>query len=235
VSGDQLPLPVADSPPDATTTATARRLPPRIVPMLAEPGPAPFDDPDYLFEPWWPGIRLHVFIEAAALRFQGDQMADPAAAFPELHALVERVAVDGVVLDGTLLVLDDDAHPDPGLLRRRLADPSERGGHPAFVASDLLYEDGRSLLNRPFAERRERLLICLRDSDEVVVARGFREEGRVVARALSAMGIEALSARRLSARHRGGAAGEAWLRLPVEPAPAPRQRPSLTLIQRLPL
>ena len=31
---------------------------------------APFDDPGYLFEPWWPGARAIAFCEHGALRLQ---------------------------------------------------------------------------------------------------------------------------------------------------------------------
>jgi hypothetical protein len=48
------------------------------------------------------------------------------------------------------------------------------------------------------------------------------------------MGIDAVSARRLDARHRAGPAGDAWLRVSLEPLPV-RERPSLALILRLPL
>jgi hypothetical protein len=56
----------------------------------------------------------------------------------------------------------------------------------------------------------------------------------VVAEALARLGIDGLSARRLSSRYRAGVAGDAWLRTPVTPA-EPRPRPTLALLLRLPL
>ena len=55
-----------------------------------------------------------------------------------------------------------------------------------------------------------------------------------MAEALGRFGLTAVSARKLDARYRSGPAGEAWLRLPLEP-PAITERPRLALIQRLPL
>jgi len=52
--------------------------------------------------------------------------------------------------------------------------------------------------------------------------------------ALAALGIDGLSAKRLSARYRPGPGREAWLRAPISP-PEPRPRPTLALILRLPL
>jgi bifunctional non-homologous end joining protein LigD len=229
VSGEQLPLPIDGG------EETASGLPIRVDVMQPTDGDGPFDDADYLFEPWWPGLRTLLFHERGVIRLQSEQLTEPLAAFPELQSVAGQVLLDGTVIDGTLLVLDAESRPDPKLLRDRLTKPHERAGFPAFVASDLLYASGRPLLARPFGERRDRLGVALRDDDRAMVGRAYRGEGTTVARALASMGIEALSARHLGARHRAGAAEGAWLRLPVSPAPATDRRPSLTVIQRLPL
>ena len=198
---------------------------------------APFDDPDYFFEPWWPGARALAFVEAGNLRMQVSGLSDPIAAFPELRDLPEQVLGEGVVLDGTLLVLDDEGRPDAELLRRRLTGDAAGGlqpGRPAYVASDLLWSEGASWMRRPFAARRDRLTAVLPAGDRVIVGRGYVQEGTLVAEALAGLGIDGLSARRLASRYRGGPGAEAWLRAPVRP-PEPRPRPTLALILRLPL
>jgi ATP-dependent DNA ligase len=197
--------------------------------------PGPFDDPAYLFEPWWPGVRAIAFVESGALRLQAEGLADATASFPELGTELPGLLLDdGVALDGTLLALDRSGRLDANLLRARLSgDPG--AGRPAFVASDLLWCGGEPWTRRRFAARRERLSAVLRDGDRCVVGRALRGEGTLLAEALATMGIGALSARRLDARHRAGQAGEAWLRIPIVPAPPVDVRPSLALIQRLPL
>jgi bifunctional non-homologous end joining protein LigD len=194
---------------------------------------APFDDPGYLFEPWWPGVRAMAFCERGALRLQATGLADALAAFPELAPMPEQLAEDGVVLDGTLLVLDEAGRPDPELLRVRLRG-AERPGRPAYVASDLLWSGGQPVVGRSFAVRRGWLEQILAPGDRVTVGRGYVGDGTLVAEALEALGIDALSARELRARHRAGAAGDAWLRAPLTAA-EPRPRPTLALILRLPL
>jgi bifunctional non-homologous end joining protein LigD len=198
---------------------------------------APFDDPDYFFEPWWPGARALAFIESGDLRMQVSGLSDPIAAFPELRDLPGQVLGDGVVLDGTLLVLDEEGRPDAELLRARLTGEAGAGqlaGRPAYVASDLVLSEGISWARRPFAARRDRLSAVLPAGDRVIVGRGYVQEGTLVAEALAGLGIDGLSARRLSSRYRGGPGGDAWLRAPVIP-PEPRPRPTLALILRLPL
>lgn len=195
---------------------------------------APFDDPDYLFEPWWPGLRAIAFIEAGGLRLQVHGLSDALAAFPELNELAPQLRADGVVLDGTLLVLDRGGSPDSTLLRRRLED-GRRSGRPAYVASDLIWCDAAPWARRPYRARRQRLQEVLPDGDRAVVGHGYRGEGTLLAEALARIGLDGLSARRLDARYRAGPSADAWLRAPIVPAPARGGRPSLSLIQRLPL
>lgn len=201
--------------------------------MQATDVAAPFDDPGYLFEPWWPGVRAIAFCERGELRLQVAGLAGAVAAFPELGEMPGQLAEDGVVLDGTVMVLDAAGRPDADRLRARLGGPS-RPGHPAYVASDLLWSGGQPVVGRSFAVRRRWLEAILTPGDRVTVGRAYPADGTLVAEALAALGIEALSARQLAARHRAGPAGSAWLRAPIA-APEPRPRPTLALILRLPL
>ena len=62
----------------------------RVVPMQPTQVDAPFDDPAYFFEPWWPGVRAFAWIDGGRLvRLQAEGMADATAAFPELAELLE--------------------------------------------------------------------------------------------------------------------------------------------------
>jgi bifunctional non-homologous end joining protein LigD len=227
VPGEQLDLPIPTEPGPG--------LPARLAPMQPSVGAGPFDDPAFLFEPWWPGVRALAWIDGGRLvRLQAEGMADALTAFSELgEELPERLTEDGVVLDGWLLALDDGGWLDTDLLRRRLA--GERGaGRPGFVASDLLWSGGAPWHARRFATRREHLASVLRDGDRCVVSHALLGEGTLLAEALARFGLTGISARRLDARYRFGGVGEAWLRLPIEPA-IRTERPRLALIQRLPL
>jgi hypothetical protein len=90
------------------------------------------------------------------------------------------------------------------------------------------------VLRRTFRVRRDWLSAILAPGDRITVGHGYVGDGTLVAEALARLGIDALSGRRLSVRHRAGAAGDAWLRMPVTPA-EPRARPTLALLLRLPL
>lgn len=199
--------------------------------MDPQPGGAPFDDPAYLFEPWWPGSRALVFLEHGRLRMQASELADPLEMLPELQALRDRIMVDGVVLDGMLLVLDGIGHPDRALLRARLEGQREAGGRPAYLALDLLYRNARAVTRRPFAERQMLLRELLRPTEWCAVSHGYAGDGSTVAEALGGLGLTAMSARRLDACYRAGPAGDAWLRIPLGASQRASRRPTLTVIR----
>jgi ATP-dependent DNA ligase len=203
--------------------------------MQPSEGVAPFDDPAYLFEAWWPGVRAQAWVEDGSLvRLRAEGLADALTAFAELSdELPERLMEDGVLLDGWLLALDEGGWLDIDLLRRRLGG-DRSAGRPAFVASDLLWAGGDDQQRRVFSVRRKRLESILLDGDRCVVSHALRGEGTLLAEALARFSLSAISARRLDARYRSGNAGDAWLRVPILPA-LRTERPRLALIQRLPL
>jgi ATP-dependent DNA ligase len=195
---------------------------------------APFDDPGWFFEPWWPGVAATVVMAPDGMRLLG-QLGDPLAAFPELAGMPRQLRARSAVVPGTLLVLDAEGRPDPTALHRRLADPADRSGTGAFIAADLLEHDGELLVDEPFATRRARLLEVVVDGDRFLASRGLHGEGVTLARAAASMGVDAVSARCLDAAWRAGPCPDAWLRFPVEGQPARATRPLLVLLQRLPL
>jgi bifunctional non-homologous end joining protein LigD len=195
---------------------------------------APFDDPGWFFEPWWPGTPATIVVTRDGMRLLG-QLGDPLGAFPELAEVPRQLRARSAVVPGTLLVLDADGRPDAQALHERLVEPVERSGTGAFIAADLLEHDGELLVDEPFATRRARLLEMVEDGDRFLASRGLHGEGLTLAHAAASMGVEAVSARRMDAGWRPGPTPDAWLRFPVVGQPSPATRPLLVLLQRLPL
>ena len=203
--------------------------------MLPVAGLQPFDDADWFFEPWWPGASTMAYIDDGRVKLQTEHLADPLDAFPELREIPGQFADDALIVEGALLVLDDEGRPDADLLRARLAGDHQRGGVPALVVSDLLYASGQSQLELPFAERRARLARVVTDGDRCVISRGLRGDGTTLAEAVASMGIAQISARLLDAPYRPGMRDDSWLRISLHEAPHVPTRPLLALLQRLPL
>jgi len=212
-------------------------LPLRLGFPVATEGGRPFDDDERFFEPWWPGAPAFLRRMGDHVELRTEHLSDPLAIFPELRGVAEGLAADGVIVEGTLLALDAEGRPDVRLLRRHLtgATTADERIEGAFVASDLPYVSGRSLARHPFVERRRRLASVLPSTRHCALGPGLVGEGITLSRAVAALGLEAISARRLDGRWRAGSAGDDWLRLRVADPPSLPTRPFLVLLEKLPL
>jgi ATP-dependent DNA ligase len=122
-----------------------------------------------LFEPKWDGFRAIVFRTKDDVYIQSRDLRPLDRYFPELHdALIERLP-GGCVVDGEIVIatphgLDFDA------LQLRLHPAASRVAKLAketpasFVAFDLLAANGRSIVDAPQRERRDRLETLLADA-----------------------------------------------------------------------
>jgi bifunctional non-homologous end joining protein LigD len=212
-------------------------VPARLGFPVAADGGRPFDDDARFFEPWWPGAHALLRRAGDRLELRTEHLSDPLAIFPELRDSLADLRGDGLIVEGTLLALDEEGRPDAALLRRRLSGGRsvEALAEAAFVAQDLPWFEGDSLARKPFIERRRRLASVVPGNDHCVLGPGLVGEGLTLGRAVASMGLRALSARRLDGRWRAGAAGYAWLRLPLHEPPTVPTRPFLVLLEKLPL
>lgn len=215
---DQLSLPL---------DAAVDRLPdlPALTPMLPRPLPEPFDSEGHLFEPWWGGRRALVFVGPADAPGDGDVRivdadgVDRTAALPELAGTAVRIAARSAVLDGELVVVDEDGRADDEALGSRLR--GEEGRPVAFLAFDLLHLDGRSLLGQPLVRRREALRRVLRPGDEVVAVPAIATEGRALFAAIAAQGLAGMMARQRQGPYLPGTRSRLWRLVPAQAGSVP--------------
>ncbi|HEY8200709.1 MAG TPA: DNA polymerase ligase N-terminal domain-containing protein, partial [Actinomycetota bacterium] len=192
--------------------------PPPPDPMLATLGEGPFDDPAWSFEPKWDGIRAIAVCKDATVLVSRNRN-EITAAYPELRRLHERlVAIDGMV-DGEIVALDNGV-PSFERLQSRMHVRDEReverlaAATPVtFVAFDLVYLDGRSLIDLPFEERRARLEAAIVPSSNVQLSPTVPREGTALYQAARAQRLEGIVAKRLGSRYEPGKRSHAWLKI----------------------
>jgi ATP-dependent DNA ligase len=190
------------------------RLPATLRPMLARTALEPFDSPDHLFEPNWGGTRVLAFIERnaehgrARVRLLDERGRDVAPLLPELERLTERVAADSVVLDGEVVVVDRLGRGDALALASRLR--GKPGPAVAFLAFDVLYHDGRPLLNTALDRRRALLRRLLRPGDEALAVPSIAGDGRALFAAVVDSGIAGVMGRLRRSPYLPGVRSRMW-------------------------
>ncbi len=208
----QAPAPAAGI--DLTGAVTAP-MPSSIEPMLATLAAKPFSDPDWLFEIKWDGFRVQAVLADRAVRLWTRNLKDGATYFPRLLTPPTWIEASQAIVDGEVVALDAAGRPDFGLLQERLGDASAPGL--VFQAFDLLYLDGRSLLNVPLEDRKRLLQSVLRPHPRVRFATHVIGEGSAFYEAAEAQGLEGIIAKLRRSRYEPGRRSAAWLKLKIRP------------------
>ncbi|MDQ2817758.1 MAG: non-homologous end-joining DNA ligase [Candidatus Eremiobacteraeota bacterium] len=167
--------------------------------MLATLVAEPFDDPGWLFETKWDGVRaLCTIAEGGRVSLTSRNGLDLAGQFPELAALDKAFGALPVLLDGEIASLDSDGRSSFQRLQGRLnrPDPDRRVREATpvtYVVFDLLYHGGRDLRSRPLSYRKSLLERSLRaGARSVSYSKHIVGEGRKLYELAQAYSLEGI-------------------------------------------
>jgi bifunctional non-homologous end joining protein LigD len=191
-------------------------LPQKVEPMLATLATKPFDDEDWLFEIKWDGFRVEAIVDDGKSRILTRNLNDAATYFPRLLGTPSRwIEAEQAVVDGEVVALDDDGRPDFSLLQTKLGDKEATGL--VYQVFDLLYLDGRSLLDVPLEDRKRLLRSVLKDHPRVRFASHVVGDGKAFFDAASKLGVEGMVAKLRRSRYEPGRRTGAWLKIKIRP------------------
>ena len=192
-------------------------LPLDVSPMLATTGPLPADDGRWSYEVKWDGVRALVAVEDGRVRLVSRNGNDISAAYPELRGLAAALG-SPALLDGEVVAFDENGRPDFGRLQSRM---HARRPSPALVTGtpvtlllfDALHVDGDSLLDQPYAQRREVLEALPLSGERWQVPPAFPGDGEAVMTATRAQGMEGVVAKRKDSRYEPGRRSDCWVKV----------------------
>ncbi len=181
-------------------------LPRGLTPMLATPGDVSIlDDDEWAFETKWDGFRLIAEIADGAVTLRSRKGLIVTGRYPRVAALGHELAGHSVVLDGEAVVFDDHGVASLGLLQ---ADAAQAG----FVAFDVLYLDGTSLLRKRYSDRRRVLEALAGRAPSLVVPPRLDGPGANALRYSQEHGMEGVVAKRRDSVYLPGKRGHAWVK-----------------------
>ena len=174
-----------------------------VAPMKAVLGTLPPDDEGWAYEIKWDGYRTLAFVDRRCCPAADEQLArrdrEMARARRPGRGRPRRPAI----LDGELVVLDDDGRPRFELVQRH-----ERQA--AFYVFDVLSIDGHDTIELPYEDRR-RLLVDLVDAGDNWMVPGHRVgDGAELLDATLTQGLEGVMAKRLGTTYQPGKRTPNW-------------------------
>ncbi|MEV0853862.1 ATP-dependent DNA ligase [Nocardia fluminea] len=183
-----------------------KNFPRGLAPMLATADDIEsLTSADWAFETKWDGFRVIVEIHDGTVTVRSRAGHTVTARYPRLAALGEELAGHQVVLDGEAVVLDAAGLSDIAALQ---ADSARA----VFVAFDVLYLDGTSLLRKKYTDRRAVLEALGRLSPSMYVTALLDGSGADAMAASREQGQEGVVAKRLDSVYQPGKRSQTWLK-----------------------
>ena len=183
--------------------------------MRPRQGAWAFNSSEYVFELKWDGLRALASRDRGVLRVTDRNGGDLLPLLPELAQLP---VPEGAVLDGEVVVCDSRGRPSYDLLAGRLGPrAAKRGFGPVFVTFDALYLERRSLMARPWSERRERLAELELRGRTVGVPDHLDADGEPFLDVVAEYSLEGIIAKRKDSAYVPGARTNDWLKIHVTP------------------
>jgi len=208
----------------------------RYRPMLAKSGDEhDLDNRDFVFEPKLDGTRAICYFNRSQKSRKGD--TSPSIIFinrreknithryPEFSRseFFDNIKAASCVLDGEIIVYDENGIPDFNLLQKReqldnklLIQLRSREFPATYVVFDILMKDGHELIGKPLKERKKILNKTVIDSEgetKIIQKIFFTKDGRRLFKEIRKRGLEGVMAKKLNGRYYPGERTSVWLKI----------------------
>jgi bifunctional non-homologous end joining protein LigD len=204
----------------ALSGAVRKPMPTAVHPMLATPVDKPFDDPEWLFEIKWDGYRAVSFLSDGKVRMVSRNQNDLTGEFPELRELAKSIKAKTAVLDGEIVVLDDQGRPSFSMMQQRTG--IRKGGKRTgarrdlpvqYYVFDVIYLDGYDLRRVGLEQRKQALAQIIAPSELIRYSDHF-PQGLALFDLAKQKGLEGILAKKRDSHYEERRSQE-WLKVKV--------------------
>jgi bifunctional non-homologous end joining protein LigD len=170
----------------------------------------PFDDPDWVYEVKWDGYRAVGVMNGGDAELISRNNIPFNERFYPIHNLLKSWKFNAVV-DGEILVLNDKGISDFGALQNWR---SEADGELVFYIFDILWYEGKNLMELTLTERRAILRkVVPTDDDRIRISQEFNASGIEFFNAAAKMGLEGIIAKKADSTYTSDLRSKDWLKI----------------------
>lgn len=194
----------------------------KIKPMLATAVDKPFNNKDWVFEVKWDGVRAIAFERNDVARLQSRNGYDITAKYPEVVEALQKslMGISSAVLDGEIVVLDKNGHPDFQGHQRRMHVQNTREIEklaqeiPAtYYLFDILYHNGKNVEKSSYLERRQLLTQIIRINENIRISDYIEERGIQMLQHTKELNLEGIIAKQKTSSYKEGTRSQDWLKI----------------------
>jgi bifunctional non-homologous end joining protein LigD len=197
---------------DLLKSAPKAKMPANMKPMLATLVDEPFDDPDWQYEVKWDGYRALAYINKGKVELMSRNKKSFNDKFYPIHEILSNSTLNAV-LDGEILVLDEKGRSNFGQLQNWR---SEADGDLVYYVFDLLWYEGKNLMDLPLYQRQAILKDILpTDDDRLRMGPVFNADGIEFFHAAEKMELEGIIAKKKDSTYAVDSRSKQWLKVKV--------------------
>ena len=163
----------------------------------------------WLFEIKWDGYRIVARVAGGEAELRSRKWEEYSKRFPGVaRELPKALRTPDCVVDGEVCALDEEGRPSFSAMQQGKADTPI-----VYYVFDLLEVNGEPLVDRPLAERRERLEELLDRRNRTVRLSESFDDGEALSAAVEQQGLEGIMAKKPGSRYRPGERSRDWLKV----------------------
>ena len=197
----------------AKAAGSKAAFPKGLTPMLATLVDKPFNSPGWIYEIKWDGYRCLASLNKGKVTLTSRNNKSFDEKFYAVHQAFEKLQLNAV-LDGEIIVSDDKGLADFSKLQNWR---SEADGHLLFYAFDVLWLEGRSLMNEPLEERRKVLEEIIPGNNDVIrLSEAFNVTGTAFFKTAENLHLEGIMAKKADSIYIPGDRSKSWLKIKTQ-------------------
>lgn len=185
-------------------------LPAEVHPMLATLVDKPFDDDAWQYEVKWDGYRAIASVHKGKVELTSRNVKSFNESFYPIYQALQKWEINAVV-DGEIIVMNAEGQSD---FQRLQNWRSEADGDLAFYVFDMLWLNGKNLMDLPLIDRRKVLThIVPADDPSIRLSPVFEASGIDFFNAADQMGLEGIIAKRKDSEYLPDSRSKSWVKI----------------------
>ena len=177
--------------------------------MLAKEAEQPFNDKNWLYEIKWDGYRAIAELQNKDVKLYSRNGITFENSYPIIVQELKKIK-DNVVLDGEIVVLNDEGHPDFQLLQHY-----ENNTHRPinYCVFDILSVNGYNTCELPLIKRKELLKDVIKKNEVIKYSDHIQEKGIAFFNASTHNNLEGIMAKKADSQYYIGKRTNEWLKI----------------------